>query len=77
MKIKHYSVSLDWFNGDDTDETEVMAYDLDDAARVVWAHWSRTGWTGASVQEGGRILSLNLDAATFAEALWDSDASTQ
>jgi hypothetical protein len=72
--VTRYQVSLDWFNGDDTEETEVEADDLDAAARSVWEEWASTGWTGASIREDGRYISLDLEAKTFEDAVWDSAA---
>lgn len=71
-EMRRFTVDLDWFDGDDSDQTEVEATDLDDAARKVWDHWAPTGWTGASLRDAGRSISLDLEARTFEDALWDS-----
>lgn len=67
-----YVVSLEWFMGEDTERTDIEADDLDDAARKAYEHWSKTGWTAAGLSENGRHISLDLEANTFEEAIWDS-----
>lgn len=73
--MTRYEVSLDWFN-EDPETVEVEAETLDEAARKVWDEWHRTGWTDASVREAGRTISLDLDANSYEEAVWDSDNPT-
>ena len=61
---RRFDVYLDWFNGDDTEETDVDAETIDDAARRVWDEWHSTGWTSASVRsESGEWRYLDLEAA--------------
>lgn len=62
---KRYDVVLDWFDGDDSEQTDVEADTLDEAARRVWDEWAPTGWTLATLSENERYVSLNLEAKTF------------
>lgn len=64
--MRRFDVFIYWFD-DDEDQTDVEASDLDDAARRVWAAWSPTGWTQASIRdpESGAWVYLDLDAESF------------
>ncbi len=64
-----YDVSLDWF-GDDSDVVDVEAENIEDAAARVFAEWGPTGWTSATVSDGYRRISIDLEAPQFNAVEW-------